>query len=400
MKSIEDCQNGRKCGTNKIECVRQEDWCFLGLLGIIEWQDGSKGSPFHLNADLVAYIEDGFLAGDHEKWYFFNTEHNLVKAVIKTDLGDCWGIGCFPPRAGSENLSVDFYIFEKIIEDGKKEIVYVQSDGEILVPSPGKETDNKIYGYPAFLLVDRGPFEDWDYDYENNPECMSLSEAKNDCIANPPLDMIRIAADEARGIRFSSDKRTLISYNAELPDKDYTIPDGVTSIGEYAFSSCGNLTTVTIPDGATGIGAAAFIFCAGLVKITIPESVTSIGRIAFADCRRLAEVKIPHGVTSIKDGTFACCFGLTEIKIPHGVTCIGARAFYQCKNLVTADIPDSVTTIGEWAFLCCLKLTNVNIPESVIEIGPCAFAGCPCGERPEIKSILEQKTKSIEEEKL
>ena len=396
MKSIEDCRNGRKCGTKKIECVRQEDW--LGLLGEIEWQDGSKGELFHLNSALIAYIDDGFLTEDDDKWYFFDSEHNLVKAVAKTDLGDCWGIGCFAPKTEIENLSADFYIFEKIVEDGKKEIVYVQSNGEILVPLPGQEADNKIYGYPACLLVDRGPFEDWDYDYENNPECMRLSKAKKDCIANPPLDMNRIAADEARGIRFSLDKHTLISYNTELTDKEYTIPDGVTVIGEYAFSNCGNLTTVTIPDGAKEIGTAAFVFCAGLVKITIPESVTTIGRIAFADCRRLAEVKIPHGVTSIKDGTFTCCLGLTEVKIPYGVTCIGARAFYQCMNLVSADIPDSVTTIGEWAFLCCLKLTAVNIPGNVAEIGLDAFAGCPCVEQPEIKRIIEQKTKSSEEE--
>ena len=145
----------------------------------------------------------------------------------------------------------------------------------------------------------------------------------------PKLDLTRIAADEARGIRFSGDKRTLISYNGELTDEGYTIPNGVTEIGEYAFSKCGNLTTVTIPDGVTEIGAAAFIFCAGLLKIAIP---------------------------------------------------------------------DSVTTIGEWAFLGCLKLMTVNIPESVTEIGPCAFAGCPCGERPEIKRILELRTKIQEEE--
>jgi len=184
MKSIEDCRNGRKCGTKKIECVRQEDW--LGLLGEIEWQDGSKGELFHLNSALIAYIDDGFLTEDDDKWYFFDSEHNLVKAVAKTDLGDCWGIGCFAPKTEIENLSADFYIFEKIVEDGKKEIVYVRADGEILSPDLGHDV-SRVYGFPADFLVDHGPFED-DFSgyYENNPECMSLSEAKKEFILYPP----------------------------------------------------------------------------------------------------------------------------------------------------------------------------------------------------------------------
>ena len=85
MKSIKECRSGRKWEAKKIERVRQEDWA-VGLLGIIEWQDGSKGSPFGLNAPLVAYLEDGFLTEDHERWYFFNADGELVKDMAKENI--------------------------------------------------------------------------------------------------------------------------------------------------------------------------------------------------------------------------------------------------------------------------------------------------------------------------
>ena len=94
----------------------------------------------------------------------------------------------------------------------------------------------------------------------------------------------RIAVDEARGIKFSTDKRTLVKYNSKLPDKKYTVPNGVTAIGKEAFFGCDNLTSVTIPDSVTEIGEEAFFDCENLKSVTIPDSVTEIGKDAFAEC--------------------------------------------------------------------------------------------------------------------
>jgi hypothetical protein len=68
------------------------------------------------------------------------------------------------------------------------------------------------------------------------------------------------------------------------------IEDGVTSIGDYAFSYCDSLTSVTIGDGVTSIGDNAFEYCYGLTSIEIPGSVTSIGNSAFYDCEGLTSV--------------------------------------------------------------------------------------------------------------
>ena len=59
-----------------------------------------------------------------------------------------------------------------------------------------------------------------------------------------------------------------------------------------ASSDCTNLTTVTIPEGVASIGNYAFLKCSNLTTITIPESVTSIGDDVFCYCKNLSEVNI------------------------------------------------------------------------------------------------------------
>ena len=111
-----------------------------------------------------------------------------------------------------------------------------------------------------------------------------------------------------------------------------------TSIGEYAFSECYNLTSVIIPNSVTSIGVRAFYNCKGLTSITIPNSVTSIGERAFYNCKGLTSITIPNSVTSIGDGAFRDCTGLTSVTIPNSVTSIGGGAFYNCKGLTSITI--------------------------------------------------------------
>jgi hypothetical protein len=133
--------------------------------------------------------------------------------------------------------------------------------------------------------------------------------------------------------------------------KTLTIEQGVTSIGEVAFASCHELTSVVIPNSVTSIGGGAFVNCSGLTSVTIPNSVTSIGIGAFADCSGLTSVTIPNSVTSIGDYAFFFCSGLTSVTIPNSVTSIGEYAFYDCRGLkhIYAH-PATPPTIGTDAF--------------------------------------------------
>ena len=134
----------------------------------------------------------------------------------------------------------------------------------------------------------------------------------------------------------------------------------VTSIGFMAFSG-GDFTSITIPNSVTSIGEYAFGSCWKLTTITIPEGVTSIEKGTFKYCDRLKSVTIPSKVTSIGESAFEFCGDLTSITIPENVTTIYSGAFFGCSSLKSITIPSSVTSIGESAFKGCNRLASITV---------------------------------------
>ena len=193
--------------------------------------------------------------------------------------------------------------------------------------------------------------------------------------------------------------------------KSVIIENSVTSIGDYTFSGCVNLTSITIPDSVTSIGNHAFDFCLDLPSIKLSSNLTSIGDQAFYQCKKLTSITIPSSVTSIGEFAFYECIGLTSINVdkynpkycsvngnvfskdktelieyasgkteksyivPNGVTSIGVQAFSCCK-LTSIKLSNSVTNIGEKAFSECSDLTSIEIPNSVTSIEKGAFYSC------------------------
>ena len=136
--------------------------------------------------------------------------------------------------------------------------------------------------------------------------------------------------------------------------KRIIIGDGVTTIGDWAFSGCSSLTSVTIPNSVTTIGGYAFSGCSTLTSITIPNSVTTIGIEAFSKCTNLQKVHIGDSVKAIGKEAFNNCTSITQISSEAVVppTC-GLNVFAninksKCKLIVPKNSLDAYKQADQW----------------------------------------------------
>lgn len=85
-----------------------------------------------------------------------------------------------------------------------------------------------------------------------------------------------------------------------------TIQEGITKIGNHAFSGCENLVRVSLPESVVEIGYHAFRNCKKLIEIQFPQSIEKVGRGAFAGCSSLAAVHLPEGIQLAEDAFVGC----------------------------------------------------------------------------------------------
>ena len=128
-----------------------------------------------------------------------------------------------------------------------------------------------------------------------------------------------------------------------------TIDENVTSIGDYAFELCGNVSLVTINSPITSIGTYAMSKMNNLEIITLPSGLMSIGNYAFSYS------------------------GLKEITLPEGITSTGNSTFMYCNSLSSVTIPDTVTTVGTEAFLGCINLKEIYFGTGIMTVAADAF---------------------------
>lgn len=233
-------------------------------------------------------------------------------------------------------------------------------------------------------------------------------------------------------ITFSNNTSTPLYYAKKLycNGKEVTeanIPEGITTISDYAFYNCVPLTKVTIPASVTSIGGYAFTNCSNIkyvyckpttpptigsqvfmhiadgsyhytnCTIYVPEGsvtayISAAGWVDYAD-RIMSEYSANNVIRyTSTDGKVvtpysADVFGVTIVSnsytdgqgvivLSDNPTKIGAFAFRDCKTLATISIPTTVQEIGNSAFNNCQGLENLTIPTTVTSIGTQAFYGC------------------------
>ena len=179
-------------------------------------------------------------------------------------------------------------------------------------------------------------------------------------------------------------------YQSRDSIKAVVIENGVTTIGEYAFSDCSSLTSITIPESVTTIGEYAFSDCSSLTSITIPESVTTIGDSAFNGCTCLTGITIPKSVTAIGKYAFDRCGSLKDVSITDLAAWCSiafgnekANPLYKAENLYlngelveTLEIPEGVTMIRQGLFRNAACIRRVALPKGLKGVLANAFYGC------------------------
>ncbi len=306
---------------------------------------------------------------------------------------------------------------------------YNKPDGDLVIPA---EVENEGVKY-AVTALDRNAFFDCnDVTSVTIPNSVTTigAFAFEDCYS---LTEINVESsnkqyESENGVLFNKGKTTIVRYPAGKIGT-YTIPNSVTSIGEYAFECCNGITSVTIPNSVTSIGDCALVGCSKLAEINVESANTKYAsedgvlfdkkKVAIVCCPagKTGAYTIPNSVRTIGDYAFFGCICLTSVTIPQSYTTIGKNAFLCVKNIVYGDsatgkpwgaltvngiidgdfiysdnakknltayignggnvvIPNLVRTIGNFAFYNCCNLTSVSIPNSVTSIGESAFRGC------------------------
>ena len=184
------------------------------------------------------------------------------------------------------------------------------------------------------------------------------------------------------------------------------LPEGVTSIEDYAFAHNDRLKEITLPQSLTSIGKYAFLWCAALESIALPDGVTSVGDNAFSTCVSLKELALGAELLNAGCGLTEFCVALEKItvsennesfsdegncltrkadntviagcassKIPAGTEQIGEYAFCGQTQLGAIDFPDGLKNIGHYAF-SCTGLKELKLPRGLQRIGSHAFGNC------------------------
>lgn len=156
------------------------------------------------------------------------------------------------------------------------------------------------------------------------------------------------------------------------------IPSSVTTIGSNAFYECENLSSVTVSEGVETIGQKAFYYCPSLGSIDLPASIEEVGSAAFFQCTGLLHATFAAGSNQVKLGNnlFTDCYALMDVTLPQSINCIGDGMFQNCHMLAGVIIPEDAASIGGSAFASS-GVSVVVIPDSVTTIGIAAFSACP-----------------------
>ena len=166
------------------------------------------------------------------------------------------------------------------------------------------------------------------------------------------------------GVVLNKEKSNLLLYPS-AKEGAYNVPEGVTSIDQFAFFCCYKVTAITFSSTVSSFDDRAFVDCPNIVSIDVAKDNKTYSSVS--------------GVLHSKEGDEAlyCPQGKQGAYVgPEGLKSISEEAFYDVKGLTSVTLPEGFLTIGDNAFMFCDRLASLSLPSSITSIGAGALEDC------------------------
>lgn len=220
---------------------------------------------------------------------------------------------------------------------------------------------------------------------------------------------------------FTADMKKLEYYPQNKKDINYTVPDGVETLGEWAFKDS-KIEHLTLPASVTKIEGNCFfraplqdisypngnnvkILAPGALaytpyydkinvgdvviynedvllkinsqkkKIVIPDGIKYIGGGAVSGKHKTTQIIIPTSVVYIGKGAFSYNYAIKSYDLPSSIKEIDNRAFSDNRALSSISLPEGLETLGKEVFVSCDVLLNIQLPSTLKTIGSYCFKG-------------------------
>ena len=289
--------------------------------------------------------------------------------------------------AACDNLSWEFYN-----EDVKARAIMYISDGNNdltseyipIIPQRSQTLNNQIW----YTVTGKTPV---DIQQGSGPKIVSNT-------FDPSNEVYVVTFEEA----IYSIPADYFGGKSEL--KSVVLPNSVSSLADYAFSGCHNLSDISLGMSLGYIGSRVFENCA-IRTLSLPASLRHVNPDAFAGSSIAqftgdmvaddgislilnnvlvaiapagigAEYSVPAEATTIGVGVFRDFYGVKQITIHDKVSSIGPEAFKNCGSLTSIAIPDSVKSIGSGIFAGCSSLKSISLGANIESINKEMFQGC------------------------
>lgn len=182
-------------------------------------------------------------------------------------------------------------------------------------------------------------------------------------------EIVRYGAKELKVVKIGDE-----SFMSNIDIKDVQIPNGVESIGEYAFCDCSNLLAVSA-ENVRIVSSHAFDGCTDLTDLSLGEIISEIKEYSFASCTSLTNFEYDKNIHTIGEYAFSNS-GLEHFQFREDILTIGEYAFCDCKNLKSLEFQKDNFELSVGMFKGCLNLTNLinfSVPSIIPEF---CFQNC------------------------